>query len=911
MDWSSGHLALAAEALQAGKAALDLGLRPVDFGPGESAGRGVRLPPLLKPLGAARPPRAALMPLVPVGMVPAAPGLASAATPIEIDPISRPPALPCLADALERAPDPTLAAAAPLEYEHPVEERLVEPAVAGCARSTNAPWLPGAAPAVAAPAIAWPGFRAASQPRAAIRPARPRAGCEAALYRRRGASLPAFRVENSSSGCRGIWVEPVSNSSAGGRAGAWLDRSQGATPIGPQIANLSHKETGGMPPPGRTPLAAPIAEAMERSMTVRATVVAAPLGARPVVLPALKLESAGLAAMPRERAGRLLPLEPKPNEIAARALAEAARIVLPTPAAGLPPASIPPLTEARISERQGWQAVDEAEAVEMPVRPALAEAVPAAAVVALPSVAWFQCGGVGELVDPSWGAVNAEPVESLPAAFHAKDLPVRPGLCLPAFEVRMAAPRPLAGFGDDGPVVRLQEPRAFQPVLEPAVGLLAMVPCSGLAPPIPALAAALPIPLEFVSRAPSGTLRRRISPIPTAPQAMLPVWNLQPAAGHAPEARQPKRSPRLDPAEVFHLSEARPRRVRPIAADALKALAASLLVGSLLWYGVPEIRQARSLLLINQSGNAPGSSVAAGNVARADAPDQPRRSSESVNSRGSAPQGLMERIRMAMASRAAAEIADNFNGGMSAWDAGSKSLGPGWSRSTAGFVRPGRLALLRPSLGFADYRLEFLGEIENKSLDWVVRAADSKNYYAMKFTVVAPGPRPAIAMVHYPVVGGKAGHRVEVPLSVMVHNHTPYRVSVDVSGDRIVTSIEGEEVDSWTDTTLSKGGIGFFADAGERAKLYWVKVAHNDDWIGRICAYFTNDGGAVAAGLEPASTPPAERRSSTGAGQEPELAAAALAFGRRRRFRIFPLAEPQYSEPQHQADRRFLSCHLS
>ena len=42
-------------------------------------------------------------------------------------------------------------------------------------------------------------------------------------------------------------------------------------------------------------------------------------------------------------------------------------------------------------------------------------------------------------------------------------------------------------------------------------------------------------------------------------------------------------------------------------------------------------------------------------------------------------------------------------------------------------------------------------------MDWVVRAADSKNYYAMKFTVVDPGPRPIIAMVHYPVVAANPG----------------------------------------------------------------------------------------------------------------------------------------------------------
>ena len=60
-------------------------------------------------------------------------------------------------------------------------------------------------------------------------------------------------------------------------------------------------------------------------------------------------------------------------------------------------------------------------------------------------------------------------------------------------------------------------------------------------------------------------------------------------------------------------------------------------------------------------------------------------------------------------------------------------------------MRPGQLALFRPSATFTDYRLEFFGQIESKSMDWAVRARDAKNYYAMKFKVAEPGIRPVIA----------------------------------------------------------------------------------------------------------------------------------------------------------------------
>jgi hypothetical protein len=196
-------------------------------------------------------------------------------------------------------------------------------------------------------------------------------------------------------------------------------------------------------------------------------------------------------------------------------------------------------------------------------------------------------------------------------------------------------------------------------------------------------------------------------------------------------------------------------------------------------------------------------------------------------------------VRSVITRRAAVELTDTFHAGMESWTAPPKSWAPGWSRHPDGYVRTGQLALYRPSTIYSDYRLEFFAQIESKSMGWVVRARDLKNYYAMKFTVVEPGLRPIIAMVHYPVVGGKQGHKVEVPLAVMVHNDTPYHVAVEVKGNRVVTSIEGQEVDQWTDDTLASGGVGFFSEPGEQARLYWMKLAANNDFLGRVCAYLS------------------------------------------------------------------------
>ena len=209
--------------------------------------------------------------------------------------------------------------------------------------------------------------------------------------------------------------------------------------------------------------------------------------------------------------------------------------------------------------------------------------------------------------------------------------------------------------------------------------------------------------------------------------------------------------------------------------------------------------------------------------------------------------GPLASVRGAIARRAAVQVTDNFAYGMKAWGADETGWVKGWSRDPAGYVRPGEMALFQPSMKYKDYRLEFFGLIENKSMGWMVRAKDDQNYYAMKFTTLESGLRPIIAVVHYPVVGGQMGHKVDTPLNVMVHNNRPYHVAVEVHGNRVRTSIEGQEIDSWTDDALmASGGVGFFTDAGARARLYWMKVFKNDDLLGRICAALNGDAADTA-----------------------------------------------------------------
>jgi hypothetical protein len=137
----------------------------------------------------------------------------------------------------------------------------------------------------------------------------------------------------------------------------------------------------------------------------------------------------------------------------------------------------------------------------------------------------------------------------------------------------------------------------------------------------------------------------------------------------------------------------------------------------------------------------------------------------------------------------------------------------------------------------------------------VVRAKDEKNYHAMKFNVLETGLRPIIAVTHYNVIDGKAGRIVSNPLNVMVHNNKPFQVAVTVKGQHFVTEVDGEQVDSYSEDLLPVGGVGFFSDAGERARLYWARVTKNDDWIGHFCAFLSGGESQATAELWPPAVP--------------------------------------------------------
>lgn len=192
-------------------------------------------------------------------------------------------------------------------------------------------------------------------------------------------------------------------------------------------------------------------------------------------------------------------------------------------------------------------------------------------------------------------------------------------------------------------------------------------------------------------------------------------------------------------------------------------------------------------------------------------------------------------IQKVILDRAAIKLYDDFRGGLGSWH-GTEGWAKTWKYGEASFLEPGQLALYSPTVNMRDYTMQFLGQIERRSLNWVFRATDSKNYYAMRIVITKAGPLPQASVVRYAVINGKEVGMKTLPLPFPVHSDTLYLVKMEVRGDSFTTYIQSQVVDNFTDSRLEGGGIGFFSPKGDKSYLRWVEVTHQYDVLGRLCA---------------------------------------------------------------------------
>ncbi len=197
--------------------------------------------------------------------------------------------------------------------------------------------------------------------------------------------------------------------------------------------------------------------------------------------------------------------------------------------------------------------------------------------------------------------------------------------------------------------------------------------------------------------------------------------------------------------------------------------------------------------------------------------------------------GELNTIQQVLLRRAAVKLYDDFRGGLGAWS-GNDGWSKSWKYGEAGFLEPGQLAIYAPTVRMQNYTLQFLGQIEKRSLNWVFRAANPKNYYSMRIVIQRAGPMPEAALIRSTVIDGKETGVKSLPIPFPVQPDTMYLVRMTVAGADFTTYIQDQVVDSFHDERLVQGGVGFYGAKGDTGRLRWVEVTHQYDFLGRLCA---------------------------------------------------------------------------
>jgi hypothetical protein len=184
-------------------------------------------------------------------------------------------------------------------------------------------------------------------------------------------------------------------------------------------------------------------------------------------------------------------------------------------------------------------------------------------------------------------------------------------------------------------------------------------------------------------------------------------------------------------------------------------------------------------------------------------------------------------------------LTDDFKRGVEDW-AGGHGNKRDWSLDASG-LRPGKLKIWKKSTPLSDYDMEFLGQIEQRSLSFAFRAADLKNFYAAKLVLSGRGTTgtPNAGLVHFVTLDGREQDRTQMALPISLERGVPYRIRLSVEGSRFVTTVNGQVVSSWSDSRIRRGGVGFFSEDGEVATVRWVSLTERDSMLGRMLSHFS------------------------------------------------------------------------
>jgi hypothetical protein len=159
-----------------------------------------------------------------------------------------------------------------------------------------------------------------------------------------------------------------------------------------------------------------------------------------------------------------------------------------------------------------------------------------------------------------------------------------------------------------------------------------------------------------------------------------------------------------------------------------------------------------------------------------------------------------------------------------------------WSLGANGSVFPGQAALYEPSLRLTNYKFEYLASLDQGSIGSIVRAKDFEHYYAIKLALVRIGQVPHLTLTRYRVLSGRQERVEDSPFHSVISPGVPLRVKVEVDGVNFKTFVNGHMIAEWAEYDLTTGGVGFFAAGRGKARVYWMTVVSQDDFLGRLCA---------------------------------------------------------------------------
>ena len=140
------------------------------------------------------------------------------------------------------------------------------------------------------------------------------------------------------------------------------------------------------------------------------------------------------------------------------------------------------------------------------------------------------------------------------------------------------------------------------------------------------------------------------------------------------------------------------------------------------------------------------------------------------------------------------------------------------------------IALFGPSQEWSDYRIE--SKVDRYTgIALVFRAADPGNYYALRLE--AGRYDNYINLIRYAVVNGESMSRVETPIPTPNTDLETFGIQLEARGSMFKVFLEGHLVAKWTDSRLSRGGVGVISKKMDLASVSSVKVTQ----LGRNSAF--------------------------------------------------------------------------